>query len=289
VTNSVDLPNDAITDAMVVDSITASNYVLKTGDSMSGELSVIVNSTDSAITATQNNTTSSAPVISASTNGSNVAIQGSSIENNGVNGASTDFNGVYGTSTNNYGVRGVSTNEAGILGFTSTGSYGVVGISYNNHGIRGESTAVGAAGVYGYHLQGYGVKGDAYDSNYSGVYGINNAGGPGVYGKTALGSATYGVIGCYGASFNCGYLGGEAYAGYFSGGVRATGSLQINGQIISGGNITINGNKGLTLKDELTNGYCLKMYSTIAVAPATAVKIFGPGTSVLAIIPGVCP
>ena len=116
-----------------------------------------------------------------------------------TNGASGE--GVYGFSSGGSGV--------GVLG-TATGSF--------SHGVRGSGLSAG-------------VRGDCGTTNGSGVYGVTSAGGgsaAGVRGDASQGGAAGGAFynnqgtGLYAQS-----TGGTA--GFFSGNVTITGSLQVNG------------------------------------------------------------
>ena len=167
----------------------------------------------------------------------------------GVSGSSSDSNGVFGWSTNHYAIEGQSpsTGDGGVLGVSfggvadTSGVYGLhtagSGVVY---GVRGQTSSTGGYGVYGNATAttgaAYGVYGKSISTNngaavrgdgeYVGVW-ATSSGRWGLYATTSGTSNSYGVYGfAPGGSGN--------YGGYFNGGARVVGNLEVTGSVSKG-------------------------------------------------------
>jgi hypothetical protein len=180
--------------ALIVDN----KYVNKSGDTMTGNLTLVNNS--NVYLQLKSTSVNNTAIYGVSTN--LYGVRGSSTNSTGVYGSSTNSTGVYGVSTNLYGVYGFSTNSNGIRG-SSTNSYGVFGSSTNSDAIYGSST--NSTGVYGVSTNLYGVRGSS--TNLTGVYG-SSTNSTGVYGVS---TNLYGV---YGFSTNSNGIRGSSTNSY---------------------------------------------------------------------------
>jgi len=147
-----------------------SNLVWKTANGLTLPYEGTVNSSQPAITVTNNGTGGVYAFVHAGV---------------GVAGDSETDSGVVGSSTNKPGVYGKSTSGAGVLGESRT-SPGVFGVSHSSQGVSGASDT--SVGVYGISTEGWGVSGAG---GSIGVRGSASS-GEGVSGSSASGRGVSG-------------------------------------------------------------------------------------------------
>jgi hypothetical protein len=155
----------------------------------------------------------------------------------------------------------------GVFGETpGTNGNGVVGV----HGTATISSSYSDSGVYGASSDGNGVVGTSSDSSGSGVAGVNSGSGYGVWASSSSGYGVYGtttsgVAGVYGHSASLyGYgvyastTGNDSWglfsectgtgcgAGYFSGAVDISGTMEVFGAAEITGELTVGSCSGCT-------------------------------------------
>jgi hypothetical protein len=166
-----------------------------------------------------------------------IAIRGETEHDNqtdAVVGISRNWVGIHGISnTNHSAVWGEGKGEGGngVWGEAThyNGGSGVVGKGTKGAGVYGESTD--ADGVRGQSVNAIGVHGRS-EKSY-GVYGHSNV--DGVKGETSSETAA-GVAGIAYKNFGTGIYGqGPVWAGRFSGSVKVTGNINLDGQVLHGG------------------------------------------------------
>jgi hypothetical protein len=191
------------------------DYVLKSGDTMSGQLTIATAST-SGLNATGLTYGVYGKGIAYGVYGTGTQVGVNGIGQTGVNGIGVSY-GLYGTgqtgvygrgsSAGSTGVWGVGASAAASTGVYGTGTrYGVYGIGSGYSGVYGVGSGFGSHGVYGVGLAD-GVKGEG------GTYGVEGRGpGTGVAGygmsrggefyNTSAGSYVALALGVYGINSN---------------------------------------------------------------------------------------
>jgi len=124
----------------------------------------------------------------------------------GVHGSCDSGTGVHGKSTSGIGVHGSCDSGTGVRGY-STHGFGVEGDSTNGFGVSGKST--NSTGVFG------------VSTSSTGVHGTSGT-GPGVHGESASGT---GVVGYSTHGIGVSGYNPTGHAGYFSGNVQVTGTI----------------------------------------------------------------
>jgi hypothetical protein len=192
--------------------INYTNGSVSIGTTSSGaKLSIVTSSNGNAIDATGlNGVSASGTNIGVGANGGNIGVSGFSSSGTGVNGASTNSYGVYASSTNGYGVYAVG------------GPNGVVASAVSGAGVS--ATSSGGPGVVALG----GTNGVEASGTTRGVY----AGG-GTYGVVSF--ATSNVFPSYGIYASDNGTPVTTYAGFFSGQVKITSLLDVDGFIFKNG------------------------------------------------------
>jgi hypothetical protein len=149
--------------------------------------------------------------------------QGESVEASTVGTGNAGYFAVNNANSGTPALHGTTNGDSGegVYGFSSGGSgVGVLGTATGSfsHGVRGSGLSAG-------------VRGDCGTTNGSGVYGVTSSGGgnaAGVRGDASQGGAAGGAFyNNQGTALYAQSTGGTA--GFFSGNVTITGSLQVNG------------------------------------------------------------
>ncbi len=106
----------------------------------------------------------------------------------------------------------VTNDKPAATGTNKGNGYGIEGVSNNSYGVYGAST--NSSGVTGTSTSQYGVYGFSQNTNSAGVYGAS-VNGYGLYGLSTNADAVFGITSSV-----------SRYAGYFSGNLLVTGTLQ---------------------------------------------------------------
>jgi hypothetical protein len=175
------------------------------GSVSAGPINASTNSSQAAVTGTDNSSAGAGGIVGGSQNG--VGVRGTGVVGLSGSGEGIDGYGVY--AGGNTGVFG-SGNAVGVYG-TSTSSTGVIGTSTNYFGVYGSGTT----GVYGSSATGVGVEGVSMTAS-AGVYGTSNGGW---------------ALDGYGTAGATGVLTGSdfGWAAWFNGDVQVDGNLSKSG------------------------------------------------------------
>lgn len=229
---------------------TAETAVLKSGDTMTGQLYINAPSMLNALVVTgghiggsftvdeaklsRTDTKSRSGAYALLTTGTRVTAEGGLGVSQYINNDLVGKYGVYGSSDNHVGVYGVSLNGTGVQG---AGNVGVSGLSNTGPAIWGNSTATvatangGGVGVYGSGLIGvYGRGGP----NGAGIMGAGS--GVGVFAQTTAidnyaGSFSNSHGKDYPAIYTTGYINAD-------GDIRTSGNMGVSGSIVARGVIS---------------------------------------------------